>query len=183
MFKPQLININNDAFKNDNHKAKLELKTFKLVLAEVEKLIELPTDNKEFLELIKNPMGYVELYFKRSYASKIDIPISNKKLLELLEIDLNPLIKALTRYTNTTITSIDCQAVSRVKKENYETYTTNQAQNTRLKEFNDLITAFCKITNNTFTNGYLHELNRMFDSKCYYENGKLIPTVKYIKEV
>ena len=181
MFKPKLINFNSKAYSLDLHNAKQELKAFNLVLVEVEKLIELPTDNEQYLELMKNPISYVELYFKRSYASKIDIPLSNKKLLELLEIDLNPLLNVLRNYTCNNITSIDCKAVTNVKKETYETYTTNQAQNTRLKEFNEFISTFKKITDSSFTNAYLHDLNRILGDKCYYSDGTLVPHINYIK--
>lgn len=183
MFKPKLINVEKSQFNTDRHQAKRQLKEFNLVKIEVEKLIQLPTDNEDFTKLLKNPVNYIENYFKDSYASKLDIPISTKKLLELLEIDLTPLHAVLKNYKTNLITSIDCNVVSTVNEDNYKTYTTNQAENTRLKEFELFIGTFDKLVGTGHNNYNLHELNRMLGDKCYYEDGTLIPNLKYIKNV
>lgn len=188
MFKPQLIVFDEVEYNRTLHSANLQLRHFNKILEKVKELIELPTNSTGLNVLLNYPLEYVQNAISEKYKKTIDIPISTSKLLDLLEIDLEPLRETINnskvqyKHNLLKVDETSLKVVTNVDINSFKHYTTNQAQNTKLKKINNLIETFISIADKGYNNYKLHELARLLDNNVEFKNDTLIPTVHYIKK-
>ncbi|WP_179353578.1 hypothetical protein [Winogradskyella vidalii] len=185
IFEPKLIYFDNDEYRTAFGTARKNLKQFEAIKTELTKFLPIPTSKEDLTELLKTPNKYVENAITSKYASKIDIPISFTKLVELLEIDLSKFQQLTKNYRPTyLILDENNNVVTNVNEDNFKHYTTNQAENTRLKQMNEFIECFTNVIGKGHNNYKIHQLQRLMSDVLIYDShlNTLRPRLSYIKK-
>ncbi|MDO6819080.1 hypothetical protein [Zobellia sp. 1_MG-2023] len=169
--------------------AKKRLAAWEDVQEEASKLIALPKTKQQFELLLENPLQYVKQKLDDIHRPDFNkLPISQDKLLELLEINLRPLhnaIATLDRHKGKLSFTVGSGVNYVLRKEDYTTYTKNENQNKEIKRIQKAIDALKAMYDSeeefkSHTNLYkLQEFSR----KVGTENGKLVPNRYYLYEV
>ena len=143
-FEPQLIFTDTAEYNRAVNTAKRKVKAFNKLLNEASAIIERPTKKKDIERFMDTPMSYVTQWIEQVHRKNINVPISTTKLIELLEIDLRPVQKAIEDFKalKGQLAVKDGKVIPNVNKDRYSYYTANENQNNRLDAVNDLINGY-----------------------------------------
>ena len=182
MFKKKLVYFNQSEFNQAKNNELQRLKYFENVKLEASKIIELPTNAEGLNKLLQTPYAYVEDTLKAKHHL---LPFPYEKLLELLNINTIKLEKAISRMNNhkANISYDDnLKIITNVYKSDYETWTKNQAENTKLEKCNEFINLFNDYVGNGYNNHNLHQLIKATNGMLKYDTNtdSLIVNYNYI---
>tara|TARA_R110000868_G_scaffold77551_21_gene221967 strand:- start:2309 stop:2884 length:576 start_codon:yes stop_codon:yes gene_type:complete len=180
---------------NDYQKAKAQgenkVNAWSEVEEQISKVIKVPEAKENYDIMLEQPLNFVMKAIDSEHRPNINIPIKTEKLIELLEIDLNPLKASITKY-NKYLGILFLNAEGKVSfeldKELFKVYAENEKELQKLDKSIKLIEAFkdfMKIDNEDFPihgNHKFHELKQATGHLLSYENGELIPNDYWIKK-
>lgn len=182
-FTPTLITVDTETKNTDLFKAKKQLQLY----TQLEKLVcdsvGYPQTDEDKEALLKNPLEHFNAKIADRYLKEFPIPIDINKLIELM--DLSPLQRQIQtlqhNYTAKHLKSFKDGISININDEDYNLYTRNEAQNSKLKEITQLATILENISNE-FQPSYIPR-NRFHDTlkvQLNITDGRLTPNPHYI---
>lgn len=165
-FKKKVISIDNEGLSRAEALAQDKINLLEKAISEATKHITV-SDLKAFS---KDFMSYTTKCIVNKNKSLKDLKLSNEKVLNLLDIDLNPLYEIQVQFEeNTTPLHFDenSKPYTRVEKEPFIKYTKNEEENSRLDAINTLIEAFEGMEE--FYHIYRGEVSRMTSNALRYD--------------
>jgi len=181
-FTPIMIKFDKDSYEAEQLKAKQKLE----ILDEASVWIHNTIEIEKKINLKRLHLNMVE-YFKDAllvvYKDQNTLGLSAEKLIEAKEFKVNELAEIQNRYeANNMVVKFSKNYLPscRVERKDFETYTENDKQNTRLLVGNNLIAALnaldkhhptAKLFCNRLTNGYVNfDMHR----NGYYVNPEML---------
>jgi len=183
-FEPQLISYDSQEHNKKQHSANLQLKKFEQIKVEASKYIDLPTTKEGLTEFLTNPLNYLTSQIEIKHRPSINIPISKEKLLDLLDINLSSLNAILNGYDSRLLTVDDNNTIkTKDFRKQFETYTSNEAENKRLIEGNDMINSFVNVGGKGYNNANIHQLANILKDLVIYDSSisNLRISPRYVK--
>ena len=188
----KLITFKESDYRKALNQSENKLLAWSEVVEQVSKFIQVPNTSAEYRKMLNDALTYVIDAIDSKHRPNINIPIKTEKLLELLEIDLTPLKQALSAYNKhegNLIVNDSCEVSFVVDKEQFKVYAETETELKKLKASIKLIQAFddlMLIENKDFKkygNNKLHELKQATGNLIRWENGELVPSEYWIKQV
>ena len=170
MFKKKLVYFNQSEFNQAKNNELQRLKYFENVKLEASKIIELPTNAEGLNKLLQTPYAYVEDTLKTKHHL---LPFPYEKLLELLNINTVKLEKAIEKMNNHKANisyDDDLKIITNVYKSDFETWTTNQAENTKFEKCQEFINLFNEYVGDGYNNQNLHNLIKATKDMLQYDS-------------
>ncbi|MDA8591698.1 hypothetical protein N9L09_01895 [Flavobacteriaceae bacterium] len=165
-FKKKVISIDNEGLSRAEAIAQDKISLLEKAISEATKHITV-SDLKAFS---KDFMSYTTKCIVNKNKSLKDLKLSNEKVLNLLDIDLNPLYEIQVQFEeNTTPLHFDenGKPYTRVEKEPFIQYTKNEEENKRLEAFQYLIVSLEEIEK--YTHVYKGEVARLTSNAVAYD--------------
>lgn len=182
-FTPTLISVNTETKNTDLLKAKRQLQLYTKLEKLVCNSVGYPQTDEDKETLLKNPLEHFNTKISNKYLKEFPIPIDINKLIDLM--DLSPLqrqIETLQRnYTGKHLKSFKDGISININDEDYNLYTKNEAQNSKLKQITQLANILENISNE-MQPSYMRR-NRFHDAlkaQLNITDGRLTPKPRYI---
>ncbi|MBN2165481.1 MAG: hypothetical protein JW717_04320 [Marinilabiliaceae bacterium] len=173
------------------NQSKSKLKAWNNVVEQIGYLIKIPTTKKQYELMMNNPLEYVTKAIESEHRPNINLPIRTEKLLELLEVDLNPLREAVKEY-NKYSGELACISPNEVAfivvEEEFNVYAETEKELNRLEASEKLIEAYnnlMKLEDKDFpkySNHKLHELKQATGNLIRWENSQLVPNAHWVRQ-
>ena len=180
--KKQLIHFRKSEHQREVHQAKQKLSSWENVQNEVQKLIELPKNEEDFNNLLNEPLQYVKQTLDNIHRPKLNLPLTTDKILDLLEIDLSPLIASIEKYNSyrgQLVYDLKNGVEYLVDKEKYCEYAETEKQIERLNKAQSLIKAVKDIMGNEAITWY--HLSRLTNNKVNLDGLDIAVNPYWIK--
>ena len=148
-YKPMLVRFDEEAYNIDLKQAQEKVDAFKKALVYAQQYIVVD-DYQQFAD------GFTEYFKNRIYESnrgKIQLDINVSKLLDLLDIDISPLVRIEQLYDGiSSVLSFDKPLTIPtpfVERKKHEIYTTSAEQNEALRDGRRFIDAIQQVSKHT----------------------------------
>ena len=165
-FKKKVITIDEEGLKRAEAIAEEKITLLQSAMKEAEKHIYID----DFKAFSKDFIAYTTEKIKAKNEALADLNLSDDKILNLLEIDLNALYELQVQFEeNTTKLYIDDEGspYTKVNKEPYIIYTKNEEENKRLEAFQYLIVSLEEIAKHTHV--YKVEVARLTSNAVVFD--------------